>query len=278
MRFKAKNREVLISIFILSSILCLLSSLWSAFDVNYMFGARAFGMAGAYTACGDVDSILWNPAGLSQVSSFEASFMYLNPFGIDGLSQGYFSLAKKFSKMTFAFGGSQFLWENYYREEVKIFAFALSGNSVSAGLCLKFMEYNVDDISPDYSFLDRVGIDAGLKIPLGINSSFGISVTNLNRPGILKIEKVNPRAGFSFYVLDNFLLCLDLWSQNQKNSYAFGMEYEVVPGIFFRAGLNKISLNFGCGLSFKKFRFDWAFQKFDEIFYDNHRFSIVMKW
>ncbi|MCD6413926.1 MAG: hypothetical protein J7L54_07260, partial [Elusimicrobia bacterium] len=49
-----------------------------AFDVNYAFGARAMGMAGAYTAVrGDCDSILWNPAGLSGVKNFQISSMYM---------------------------------------------------------------------------------------------------------------------------------------------------------------------------------------------------------
>ena len=51
-------------------------------------GARPMGMGGAFVAVADdINSIFWNPAGISQIQRVEFSSMYFNPYGLNVNSQ-----------------------------------------------------------------------------------------------------------------------------------------------------------------------------------------------
>ena len=60
---------------------------WAGFpDIG--LGARPMGMGGAFVAVADdVNSIFWNPAGISQIQRVELSSMYFNPYGLSVNSQ-----------------------------------------------------------------------------------------------------------------------------------------------------------------------------------------------
>ena len=272
-------------LFSLHSSLFTLSS-FGAFDVNYFFGARAMAMGGAFTAVSDdSDAILWNPAGISEVKNIQASFMYSNPFGLEGLNQGYASFVKSFGVLACGFAASQLKWEDAYRESVNVFAFSGGGDDFSVGFAVKNMRYETtEEVDlPDYSLLELIGVDAGIKFSFNKILKFALSAPNINSPEILKHEKgIKPRTGVCFHLSEKWLVSADFYevqSRNGKRSSfenALGAEFSPIDNVFFRVGVNENSVNFGCGFVFGVFRFDWAFQDFNDIFYDNHRFCLVV--
>ena len=61
-----------------------LSGIPGAF-ANIGFGARPVGMGGAYVGLADdVNSVVWNPAGLTKIKNYETAFNYTNQLGLIG--------------------------------------------------------------------------------------------------------------------------------------------------------------------------------------------------
>ena len=76
------------------------------------------------------------------------------------------------------------------------------------------------------------------------------------------------RLGFSYFIIDDFLICGEIEENFDENfSFRFGLEYEIYKNIYVRSGFQfKPELfTFGIGYNFKWFIVDIAAQMNQEL-------------
>ncbi len=237
--------------FYIVSILILLS-LSNAETLDSKVGARPLGMS-AYTAVADdINSISWNPAGLSLVQNQEATMIYA-PLYTD-ISQSYMAYAYPFGKWGTA--GIDFTYLNYgdfdWRDDTGRDAGSFSRKDYSV-----YASYGLN-LMPAFSFgaaigttsikmepfgdsATGIGFDMGALYNIANRASIGISLENIGgvKADDRKIARQKIRFGTAFSVINNqnsgLVIAIDLEEQQRKFDTIYsGIEWSVfTPSSFY---------------------------------------------
>ncbi len=274
----------------LVSALCLLvgaSPLHAAFK-DSGWGVRPLGMGGAFTAvANDANGTLYNPAGLAQVSSREATFMSAKLFtGLEGvdIGQNYLGYIHPLNARAGTLGvtWSALSTPGLYREDSASVSYGRYVNDIlrlksdtvlcSLGANVKYLkhEYTVDsrnENNPTFSNGNSKGaltVDAGVLVMLpGTGFSVGIMGKNLTTPdiGLRNEDKVyNENAvGIAYYrdklpyaKLSCFTVAADIVRRDKYTDYRIGAESWFFKDLFaLRAGTSRQEFTFGLGYEFK---------------------------
>jgi len=279
-----RDKKMRLNKYVVATIVCIInisSTIYSiTFDQDY--GARALGLAGSYTSMADnVDSIMWNAAGLSKIENQEISFMYGKPyanFSDVSLSYQYLSYARYISKLR---GGIGIAWASFndsdaYKQEIIAVGIGRMLNPAkhfAAGVTIKYLghKYNFDYLSADdpaRAYGDNkyaVGIDAGVLYNLKPNIRLGAAIRNINSPdiGIMSSDVIPTeiRIGinailFSKFKFEELVPVAELVMVNDKTTFSLGIEGSLMKkSLFLRAGFNdyETTLGFGWYKNFKNF-------------------------
>ncbi|MFH1958501.1 MAG: type IX secretion system membrane protein PorP/SprF [bacterium] len=309
MSFKRKEKTMFV--FFLFTVHCLLFTASSEAAFQYLdAGARALGMAGAYTAvCDDVNSACWNPAGLALMKKREATGMYsklfpdlddsltLSYLGYGGLITGYGAAGLS----AVAFGSDLYSESEYIITGAGCVPYV---RNLYAGLNLKYMQkrygsnsYTIKDptfVSGGYS-ASGWGLDAGIVYKMK-GLSAGFAAKNVNEPdiGIYKkdIVPAEYRLGLG-YDFKGTLISLDrtlMKNINRDKKILVGFERWVGAAAVragYGAGNNKFS-KFSAGFSYilrlknADIQIDYSYdQRLDEGMKDmggNHNFSTTVRF
>ena len=163
----------------------------AAFE-NIGIGAKPMGMGGAYTAqADDTNAIIWNPAGLADISKREIGLSYLELYGLVGYSFiAYAHHIGNIGTIAGSLSGSNDSEDSYQEVALNISAarqimkssrpdVSGFGSNLSLGFNLKYLKSraNIGEI--------KVGSGSGCAIDLGLlynlrdKLRFGISLPNL---------------------------------------------------------------------------------------------------
>jgi len=270
--------------YIVATIFCIavINSIIYGIIFEQDYGARAAGLAGSYTSISDnVDSIMWNAAGLSKIENQEFSFMYAKPYSafsdVD-LSYQYLSYARYVPQLR---GGIGIAWANFtnsdiYKQEIICVGIGRMLNPVkhfAAGVTIKYLghKYNFDYLSSDdpaRAYGDNkyaVGIDVGILYNLKPNIRLGAAIRNINSPdiGIMSSDVIplEIRIGvnavlFSKLKFEELVPVAELVMVNDKTTFSFGAEGSLMKkSLFLRLGFNdyETTLGFGWYKNFKNF-------------------------
>ncbi len=263
---------------------------FSSSFVDIGFGARPLGMGRAYSALvSDASSLLWNPAGIAEVSSFESIISYAKLFNV--IPYSFASLA--FSPITnHAFGAGIIISGDQLLREISFISgygskFSLNGHQLNAGITLTLhtasfgknesAEGNITGdafgygvgIGFQYYFSRRVVFAAHIQNLLN-NIKWNSSTSGKYNEGLprrLIFGVAAKNINFMNFELDyHKSLYLDL-----KDKIYLGAERIFLNKIFLRSGTgitfsneDPIFYTFGLGIShyFKKrfyFQFDGAY-------------------
>lgn len=286
-------------------ILILTAICGSAFASNYLTGTtqgtylkwnsgvRSSALGGAFIAAADDSSaIFWNPAGLTQISSFEMSTTYSN--WLEQISFSNISFVVPLQKLTLG------LSANYVNFGVISETTAL--NPAGTGRTLNpqandlifsfskkilpklFIGGNFKIANENYSGVQNTIYceDLGALYKVSEIFSLGASGRNIASPqGGEKIPK-NYGIGFSLK-LDKLLLLGDLNIPNDNKPHAnFGAEFNYKNNIFLRAGYNTRQeenagghITAGIGLVLKNMKIDYSFVPYEDLGI-THRFGITI--
>lgn len=268
--------------------------------IDLQIGARPQGMGGAFVAMvDDINAVYWNPAGLTQIRTFEAAFMHVSPFSVGEASIDFSSFALP-TNQTVAFGIS---WihqkaeleegrgQTYKKSDMGENTFVLSlarkfTPDMSLGLNIKRLKIDSD-----------VGGGGGFGYDLGIlyntqnlifNNPFSFGVMFRNAFTDLKDESVPTtlRIGVATKVYNNQIsLAADMEKKKEvnkeENSYQFhfGGEYALTRNILFRMGNDDGDLTYGVGFLLYNWELDYAFYRIKEYDLDySHRISATLKF
>lgn len=266
--------------------------------------ARASGMGEAYVGLAEgVSSIYYNPAGLVQSKTKEATFMhnayfeginhefvgYVHPMqdmkrvigiGVIGL---FIDDIKRKTKATFVDEGS-------FKSNDYSLIFSLGQEireDILGGLSLKVIRQKLDKEKGL-----GVGIDVGLlrkNYPIE-NFNIGMVLQNIGQKmKIYKEEFTLPiifKVGIAYRLPnDKLLLVADLKKPyDNEASIHLGLEYKILESIFLRGGyrykLDNLKnepltdLTLGVGFVIKDFKLDYAFIPYDKL-EDTHRISLT---
>lgn len=272
--------------------------------IDLQIGARPQGMGGAFVALvDDVNAVYWNPAGLTQLQTFEAAFMHVAPFSIREASIDFSSLAVPMSQIgalglswihqgtTLEQGRGATYKKSDMSENTFVFSLARKITSdMSCGVNIKSLRINSEIGSGG-----GMGYDLGLlystqnlilpSIPLH-SFSFGVMWRNIFTD--LKDESVPTtlRMGVATKVANGrIVLAADLEKKKEvnkeKNSYQlhFGTEFAITRNTFFRLGNDDLDWTYGVGFLVYNWELDYAFYRIKAYDLDySHRLSATMKF
>lgn len=246
--------------------------------LNFGVGARPLGMGRAFTAVADdVDSLYWNPAGLSTYRSsqvafqhsplpLEGSFQYLaysQPlYALGNLGIGIVSLNS--DKVPRIDANNIEVGSFDHRETAYMASYAnkFKDNKLGLGFTLKMAEKSIAGRSEN-----GFGADVGSLFIVNERVRLGAMVRNLVQPRYgFSTEKekfpVIARTGASVKFLNQHLTtAIDLektvgTAQNPK--WHFGVEGYVIENIFLRAGIDQTEITGGMGLRWHSLQFDYG--------------------
>lgn len=235
------------------------------------WGARPYGMGGAFTALADDgNATFWNPAGLDQLERKELGLMYLKPYlGLEGVDWGALNLTfvhpvKRGKGGVLGFNATSFNMQDLYKEYTVSLSYArLISRTVHGGLTVKYLYhlYNWNDEirslgSPVVNAGDsqgKISFDLGALYKPG-RFNFGVCLKNINQPdvGLYYEDKVplELRAGLLYKfgdikAFEDVVLAFDTsyrdqgWAKDTRRSYYLGAESWFKYHAFgLRSGIN----------------------------------------
>ncbi|MFH1897742.1 MAG: PorV/PorQ family protein [Candidatus Desantisbacteria bacterium] len=239
-------------------------------------GARAMGMGGAFAGLSDdVSAIYFNPAGLTQIKSGQATAMASNLF--EGSFYNFLGFAHP-SQKTGVLGLGVVLLSSGDLEETNIRQETLGkfndsrqgifvsygkriARSISCGASVKLVSQQISSYNGT-----GIGLDGGLFLTPRDRLSLGLSLKNIISPKLrLKEEEekfpFSLSAGLGSRMLNNnLILCMDVDKTLGQSLHArIGGEYWLrKKTIALRIGVDGSKLNAGFGIKRDKYGFDYA--------------------
>ena len=233
----------------------------------FIGNARTIGMAGAYTAVSDdTGGLLFNPAGMAQVATRQASVTQKVNGGTNYLALSYIEPVKegKFG------GGFTYLRASDGTGRVdKAFQFTY-GQYVEKGLAfgvnVKYLDVRAT-ATKDTGFSFDIG--ALYTPPSHPQWTVGLAVLDINEPSFkgLGLEKRIYNAGVAFRPDKQTVLALDWYdigSVAKRGRVRFGAERQLTRNIQLRAGVTQQVFAVGASLTFKYVTIDYGFQRVDK--------------
>jgi hypothetical protein len=237
-------------------------------------GARPQGMGGAFVAVADdVNALSWNPAGITQLPSAEATFMHAKKFDLTvGPSLDLDLLAFVNWPMdlgTFGITGYREGSDQILTERVVSLSYARDlSPRASWGLNSKWLELHptgaqVTGGDPAIRDQSTLSFDLGVLYSMTRFWKLGLVARNVGgRIGIVEIEDLRStfRAGSAYrfedllFESDSLVWAVDIFTKEDikdtpgtKVLAASGVEYTVDERVSFRAGVNRDKLTLGLG-------------------------------
>jgi len=233
---------------------------FSSSFVDIGFGARPLGMGKAYSALvSDASALLWNPAGIAEITAFEGTFSYTKLFNI--IPYSFAALA--FSPATnHAIGAGVIISGDQLLKEISFISgyggrFSFRHRRLNVGITLTLHSASFGKNEPANGAVSGdafgFGIGIGLQYYFSQNIVFAAHVQNLlnkiewNSSSSSKYEEGLPRR-LIFGVADKNSHSMNFELDFQKSLYR-ELEDKIYLGAE-RVFLNKIFLRSGVGASF----------------------------
>ena len=284
------NRTVMTLTAALLLLFAALPRAYAAFE-DIGAGARAAGMANAFTAVADdAYAVYYNPAGLAGLRNPEAASsmgkMFMNLSDNSDIGDTNLMMAYPFSFAVMGIGVKQFALDGYYSENQYAFAAAKRFKYFDFGLSLKQMgleygstKYTAKAIDKETGLAGTVadpvfasglsksgfGLDAGILKKFG-DISFGLALQNLVSPDMgLKESYALPmrlKTGLAL-MKPGYKLTGEYNQEEAGGSVKLGAEADVLSFFRLRGGLECGAgiANVSAGASYRMnlFSFDYAF-------------------
>jgi len=262
------NKLITFCIFILiiaKNCFCAETGTSTAVFLKMPTGARPAGMGSAF--CGisdDVNSLYWNPAGISNIKEIQATATHIQ--WIEGITNTNFGVVIPFNKNNFGFSVTYVSYgdievrsetgelkgkDNVYDMSMSLtYATSIIKENLSLGISGKTITQKYADIIGSGS-----GFDFSLLYKLS-QLSFGLNLQNFGSSVNFEKIKNNLPTNIKFgigYKFNNILFGFDIDNSNDSGmKFHFGTEVLLKEKYYIRGGYDQIDKNisFNKGLSF----------------------------
>lgn len=245
------------------------------------FGARPVAMGGAFTGlANDVNSVIWNPAGLTKIKNYQAAFSYTNQLGLinyhylaaslplgkdEGMGFSIISSGDKaLREWSIGTSYAMKIWDFYAGATLKLRFATFGNNSLNES---DYIVFDHDEITTGMSNQVKgnafgFGLDFGLLYPLNERITLGTFIRDIYSPLFWdsktdsELNKTKGKYsetvpvewtfGSAFKLKDNFIVTFDytpslLVDANQK--IMAGMELKLFNMVFIRGGAQNLINN-----------------------------------
>lgn len=262
-------------------------------------GAAEIALGSAYTGAAEgVNSVYWNPAGLSRMEAYEWQVSTMYTAETLGRYHGYIGVAKKtddigsFGLNLTAFGISDI--EIYDeggnmsgKENDREFLFGASyankaGYQFMYGLTLKGLYQDL----AGYRGIGY-GIDIGAQFRPLLEQEIYVGVMLQNIAGSLAWQGYSDdvatsyRAGVSGTFFDEiFKACFDAVKEEGVDNLIFrgGLEFKIIEMVAIRFGIDEKYPSAGIGFEYGGYAVDYAYVYNRQELGDAHQFSLALMW
>jgi hypothetical protein len=278
----ADMKKILAVIFILA---LALGSARAAFE-DWQVGIRPTGMSGAYTAVADdIDAVRWNPAGLAQLDSWQASVYAKRLWGVAGLTNQTASIGRRFGQWGGAAISAQQVGCDLETDQTVTLSHGFDLNrQLAFGYNFNFYRLWQEGCGSAMT----MGIDVGLLAKVYRSWRVGCFGHNLNHPSLGKSYQYDLPSGvsigLSYVPFSGVLASVEAGKDAGKiTRYKVGSEYELWPDrLTLRAGiLNEGQLTLystGLGVRARGILVGYAFEGGHQALSGTHQFALGYKW
>ncbi|TVQ65827.1 MAG: hypothetical protein EA360_07770 [Balneolaceae bacterium] len=144
---------------------------------------------------------------------------------------------------------------NLYQESRFLTAYKFASGRFHTGISLSYYHVN---IGGNYGSAGTLGVDLGFATELTDRLWFGSRLTNLNQPSYGSSDEMLPRevaAGLGYYFSETLFMTAELVKDVLfPLSFRTGLELELVPSFFLRAGFTTEPDTFSAGIGFTQER------------------------
>lgn len=225
-------------------------------------GARSYGIAGSSITLSDVWSSQNNPAGLGNLTNWQAGISYENQFLQSELSNRSVGAVIPVSAGSFGVTLNQFGYTAYKENRIGIAYGQALSKTFSMGIQLN---YSSVSISNNYGSTGAVSANIGLLAKLNDELSLAAVVINPNRAELAELtEEKFPtiiKLGLSYDFSEKVKVVSEVAKDIDFDSNVkFGIEYKAIDILYLRAGYaTSPSLStFGFGVNLNNFNLDFA--------------------
>ncbi|MDA3792114.1 MAG: type IX secretion system membrane protein PorP/SprF [Elusimicrobia bacterium] len=288
-----------LKLYILVAILSFNTAALRAQFIDTGAGARAAGMANAFTAeASGPETIYYNPAGIVNAGTYQLATSYSRLFwGLtdkSNLGKGYIGYIMPVNeKIGAGFAWHHFMLDNYYSEETFCFSGAYRVNDkLSAGLNLKLLnknyastpytessvDLNTGQVSPEINPVFKNGYskfgftpDIGALYRFNYAHRVGLSLKNITLPDMALSDEDTDRLPLEIktgyrYITGNMRVLVDLgYSADDFNFYTGAENWFLGKTFAVRGGIgigSRLYRNAALGASYRfnnTFKIDYAF-------------------
>lgn len=261
--------------------------------------ARAAGMGNAYVSItDDPNGVVYNPASITSLTKFTASFGHTGYWENIRLESGY--MAVNLSARTFLHGGLRFavidnLEQRFTPSAEPDNIFDAHDISFKSGLSYHITDKIITGFSIGW-FIEKIeawrgssfNVDFGLLIKPSENINLGASAVNigsdfnLTKPGVTGSRDISLPASYTIgvsYKYQKYLGAFDFVVSNDVTHALLGVEAQVHDLFLLRTGymVNYDSKNFTAGTSFtrRNLTIDYAFVPFKNNLGTSHIFNLT---
>jgi len=205
-------------------------------------------------------ALLYNPANIQSVSSFNLYTSYRNFFGISDIYQADIIVNTLVYGVGSAFNVSKYGNDLYSEIEIR----AGSSYNIAANLSLGIGVQGYFLSIKNYGDSQNWGLNLGFQYDYLEEFSIGAHVTNINNPKIGSVDEELPQTfslGFKYNLTERATLFFELFRDvKHEQDYRGGFEYEPYNNIFLRFGVmdNTNTYSFGFGSRFSFLNLDYA--------------------
>ncbi|MDI6642222.1 MAG: conjugal transfer protein TraF, partial [Elusimicrobiota bacterium] len=214
-----------------------------------------------------MNSVVWNPAGLVNISNREVMFMYGKPYaGLSDeldLSYNYLAYAQKLLNIGYIGAAwSQYSDADVYKQNIVGLGFARTLKKIHLGLTVKYLSHYFnwdylydpnDTIKEKGDTKAKISVDAGLLFQPKEKICLGVVFKNLNEPD-LGFVKSDPtyreiRAGVKLNLKKATAIitpAIEISSRKNETNFSAGIETWLKnKTIGLRTGMNDTEIAFG---------------------------------
>lgn len=265
------------------------TNLFSAFS-DHFYGARPTALAGAFVSLADdINSIYYNPAGLSRISRLSLSGTWLRYYHMEELENVVISFGAPWR-----WGGWGISYQAYgfnlYKETQVIWSHAFSILSqFQVGYNIKYLNLA---LHPDphivssitYGDANLLGLDMGMKGKINRSLFLGAYLMNINRPkiGIYQPEGVEQKFTFGIgYQPVPKIITLFSLDKNSFEQYKVktGAELLITQFLSLRTGMQMKPFYFSFGVGVKRYGINLDYALVHSLLLgETHILSLIFTW